>query len=197
MGDGASALRQVWVISDFWTCSPLAQRFDAVLNEACAFRHGVVKPARDRVRLVGVPENARRPRLFGRANDRGDERPADATTPPGLPDIPVLQIALRVEEPGALLKEVVRKADERFVALGDNARAAVRAGRKCAPRSRSSPLCSRGAIEVEIGAPQRRPLLAIRALNRPHSKVWQPSPSRFSSPRQTHDRAKDRGLPAS
>jgi len=27
---------------------------------------------------------------------------------------------LRVEEPGAALKEVVRKADERFVAPGDN-----------------------------------------------------------------------------
>ena len=68
------------------------KRLDAVLNEPGALGHRVVEPAAT-AGLVGIPEHPRRSRLFRRADDGADQRPADAAAPLVFPDIEVLEIA--------------------------------------------------------------------------------------------------------
>src|SRR5271154_4402790 len=91
------------------------------MNEACELSDLVVWPARDLVRLVGIPEHSRRSRLLRRGDDGADQSPADAAAPLVLADIEILEVALRVEEPRAALEKVVGKADQiAAIALGDH-----------------------------------------------------------------------------
>src|ERR1700729_1493585 len=96
-----------------------AHQLYAVLNEARAHSDRVVKPARDGVGLVRVPIHTRRARFFCRVDDGRDQRSTDAAASYGLADIKILEIALRIDEPCAALKQIVREANQVLAALGD------------------------------------------------------------------------------
>src|ERR1700722_9122869 len=153
------------------------QWIDAILDEARALSDRVVKPARDGVGLVRVPEHARRARFLCRIDDGRDQRPAHAAAPGGFADIEVLEIALRIQKPRAALKQIVSEADKFAVALSDQRMHRLE-GIENARESRIGDVVAPlRAVKNEISAPQRRPLRTIRAVNRAHLEVCQSPPS--------------------
>src|ERR1700722_6951296 len=104
-----------------------------------------------------VPVHARRARFSGRVHDRCYERPALPPASGRFVDIEILQVALRIEEPRAALKEIVGETDEFAATLGDERMHRLK-GIENACEGRIGDLAAPlSAIENEIAAPQRHP----------------------------------------
>src|SRR3984885_3287169 len=154
-----------------------AQRIDAILNETRAHGDRVVEPARDGVGLVRVPIHPRRARFFCRVDDGRDQRSTDAAASYGLADIKILEIALRIDEPCAALKQIVREANQVLAALGDQRMDRLERIKNAREGGVGDLVAPLSAVKNEIGPPQRLPLRAIRMLNRAHPEIWQSPPS--------------------
>src|SRR5580704_3754969 len=149
----SSAPRQVWSRPTFGPAPKSGERLDAVLDKTGALSHRIIEPARVRVCLMRIPEDARGAHVPCRRGDSVDQRPSHASAPLRRAHVEVLQITARVDEPGRALEEIVREADQLIAARRDDGVDRLQRVEDALPGRVGHLRGLRCSIEVEIGSP--------------------------------------------